>query len=159
LDLVLALTLSGVITLIIANVFPFISLNLEGVSQETTLITGALELYQQDMQPVAILVLATGMMFPILVLVGLTYLLIPLKIGRIPWKMAPVFRLVLFAQPWAMMEVFLLGIVVALVKLSSMATVTLGIGLYAFVGLVFIMAAMNASLNPENIWARLPVER
>jgi paraquat-inducible protein A len=60
-------------------------------------------------------------------------------------------------QPWAMMEVFLLGVLVAMVKLSSMAEIVVGPALYAFGFLVLVLAGITASLDPRTVWDRLEI--
>ncbi len=158
LDRTLALAVSGIIFFIIANSYPFLSLNIEGQTQETRLTSGIFVFFQEGMPWMGILVLVTGIVFPLLELLGLIYVLLPLKVGRISWKTAAVFRLIRSLQPWGMTEVFLLGILVSIVKLASMATIIPGIALYAFLVLIFMVAATTASLNPELIWERLNPE-
>jgi paraquat-inducible protein A len=58
-----------------------------------------------------------------------------------------------------MMEVFMLGILVAIVKLSKMATIIPGTALYAFMILIFVLAASAASLDPHIVWNRLEHHR
>jgi paraquat-inducible protein A len=58
-------------------------------------------------------------------------------------------------QPWGMMEVFMLGILVSVVKLMKMATIVPGISLYCFAVLIFILAGSMACLDPRIIWERL----
>lgn len=159
LDITLALALGGIIFFFIANTLPFLALSSEGRTQETILLTGVLELYRQGLHSVAILVLATGIVCPFIVLIGLAYILIPLKLGHSAWGTAPLFRLVRLLQPWAMVEVFFLGILVAMVKLIKMAEITPGLGLYAFLALVLILTAIAVFLHPECIWQRLPVRK
>jgi paraquat-inducible protein A len=156
-DLPIALALSGILFFILANYFPFLTMTVEGQIQETTLVTGVVELYQAEMPLLALLVLATGIVFPFVELCGLIYILVPLKFNRIPWHMATVFRCLIALKPWAMMEVFLLGILVAMVKLLKMADIIPGIGLFAFLVLIFLIAATAASVNPESVWQRLPI--
>lgn len=158
LDRTLAMAISGLILFFIANLFPFLTLSFEGQIQETTLITGVLELYRQGMIPLALLVLATGILFPLFELTGLIYLLLPLKFNRIPWGVAPVLRVVRSLQPWGMTEVFLLGILVSIVKLAGMAAVIPGAALFAFLALIFVVAATAASFNPDIVWERLTIE-
>jgi paraquat-inducible protein A len=66
-----------------------------------------------------------------------------------------VFRITELLRPWAMMEVYLLGVIVAYVKLSDLARLELGIALFAFVGLIVVMIAAEAALEPHEIWRRL----
>ncbi|RJQ68899.1 MAG: paraquat-inducible protein A [Desulfobacteraceae bacterium] len=159
LDRTLAMSLTGMILFAMSNLNPFLTLHLEGQVQETTLISGVIELYRQDMPILAALVLATGIVFPLVTLAGLTYVLLPLKFNRRPWGMAAIFRIISNLKPWGMTEVFLLGILVSIVKLTNMAQIVPGVALYAFAGLVFVVAATAASLNPDTVWQRLPVKR
>ncbi len=157
LDRTLAMAVCGLILFIIANLSPFLTLKFEGQTQETNLVTGVMELYRQGMVPIALLVLATGIAFPLLELTGLIYLLLPLKFDRTPWGMAGVFRVIRALQPWGMTEVFLLGILVSIVKLAGMATVIPGAALYAFLALIFVVAATAASLDPDIVWDRVKI--
>jgi paraquat-inducible protein A len=159
LERTLALALTGLILFAMANLNPFLSLNMDGQVQETILISGVIELFRQDMPAVALLVLATGIVLPLIELGGLTYVLLPLKFNRRPWGMAAILRLISALRPWGMTEVFLLGILISIVKLSEQADIAPGLALYAFVGLVFAIAAAAASLNPDTVWQRMPVEK
>jgi paraquat-inducible protein A len=58
-----------------------------------------------------------------------------------------------------MMEVFMLGILVSLVKLGKMATIVPGLAVYSFGLLIFILAASSAALDPHIIWEKLEVKQ
>ena len=151
----IALTVAGLILFIIANVYPFLTFRLEAQIQETNLITGVIELYQQGMWIVAGVVLLTTIVMPLLELTGMLFVLVPLKLGRRPWKLALLFRMIRSLRPWGMMEVFMIGILVAVVKLVKMASIIPGTALYAFLVLIFILAASAAALDPHIVWKRL----
>jgi paraquat-inducible protein A len=155
LDRVLALTLTGLILFIVANVYPFLTFRLEAQIQETNLITGIIELYNQGMWIVAGVVLLTSILMPLLELTGMLYVLLPLQFNRQPWKLPIFFRLIRSFKPWGMMEVFMVGILVAFVKLSKMATIIPGIALFAFMTLIFVLAASAATLDPHLVWNRI----
>jgi paraquat-inducible protein A len=121
------------------------------------LLSGVRELVAQGLPPVALAVLITSLVGPLLELLGLFYVLLPLTLGRRPWQMAWVFRWVRRLEPWSMLEVFLLGILVTASKLTSDAEIIPGIALFALFALIFIMAAISASLDPEAVWRRLEV--
>jgi paraquat-inducible protein A len=159
LDRTLAWALTGLILFAMANLNPFLALNMEGQVQETLLISGIIELFRQGMLSLGVLVLTTGIVFPLLELGGLIYVLLPLKFNRRAWGMTTVFRLISALKPWGMTEVFLLGILISIVKLNEQADIAPGAALYAFVGLVFVIAAAAASLNPDTVWQRMPVKR
>ena len=155
LDRTLSFAMAGLILIIVANTFPFLALKSEGLVQETTLITGVKELYRQDMGELAVLVFLTSILVPCLHISGLLYVLVPIKLNRLPWRLPLALRFLRTIQPWGMMEVFMLGILVSTVKLGKMATMVPGIALYSFVVLIFVLAAASASLDAHMIWERL----
>jgi len=154
LDRTLALTIAGLILFVVANTYPFLALKSGGLEQQTTLITGTKELYAQGMEILALLVMFTSILAPLVHLVGMLYVLLPLKFNRLPRNLPTVFRLVQSLQRWGMLEVFMLGILVSIVKLAKMAKLVPGIALYSFLVLIFVMAASSASLDPHLIWKR-----
>ncbi|MGF1639993.1 MAG: paraquat-inducible protein A [Rhodospirillales bacterium] len=153
----LVLTVAALILFTLAVSFPFMSFALEGRVQEANLFTGVVELYRQGLWPLAALVLCVMVLFPLLKLLAGLYVLLPMWLDRRPAHAAGVFRLVETLHPWAMMEVFLLGVLVAYVKLVEMATVELGIALYSFAALIVVMVWSETSLDPRQVWDRLPV--
>lgn len=97
---------------------------------------------------------------PTLIIGGLTYLLLGLIMGR-RWPGAiPLCRWVYRARRWNMLEVYLLGALVSLLKLGKLATLTLGISFWAFVGLIVCLTAALAAIDYRELWTRLEeVER
>ena len=154
LDRVLALTIAGLVLFFVANVYPLLTFRLEAQAQETTLLAGVMALYDQGMWIVAAVVFLTSIFVPLLQLSGMLYVILPLKLNRRPWALPFFFRAVLNFKPWGMMEVFMLGILVSFVKLAKMATLIPGIALYAFMVLIFLLAASAASMDPHIVWER-----
>jgi len=152
LDRTLAFAFAGLILFILANSFPFLGLKIGAQIRQTTLITGIYELYVQGMQVIAILVLLTTVLVPFTQMMCLFYILLPLKFGRVPHRLPRVLRFLHSMAPWSMMEVFLVGILVSVVKLAKMAQVIPGISLYSFLALIFVLTAMTVSLDSHLIW-------
>jgi paraquat-inducible protein A len=152
LDRTLAMALTGLILFIVANSFPFLAIQKAGLSQDTTLITGILELYRGKMYLVALLVLVTTLAVPLLELCSLLYVFVPLRLGRRPQHVAAVWRCLSMVRAWSMMEVFMLAILVALVKLAGMATIVPGVAVYAFATLIFVLAAASSAIDPRLVW-------
>ena len=150
----LALAVTGVILFVLANAFPLLGLRAQGLVLEGTLLSSAGALWQADRPLLAALVLLTTFVFPLLDLAGTLYLLLPLRHGVRPPGLGPLYRFLRSARPWGMLEVFLLSILVAVVKLGELATVIPGPALYAFVALIFTLAALSASLDPYSVWQR-----
>ncbi len=89
----------------------------------------------------------------------MTYLLLPLRLGRAPPHFAFVFRMLQAVKPWGMVEVLMLGVLVSLVKLANLAGVVPGIALWSFAALMFVMAAVAAVFDPRDLWARVGAAR
>jgi paraquat-inducible protein A len=154
LDRVLLLTLAALILCVLAHVFPFMTFKLEGREQLSTLLSGVIGLFRAGMWPLALLVLCAASLMPLLKLLGNLCVLLPLHFGHAPRAVARLFRWTEIIHPWAMMEVYLLGVIVAYVKLTDLARLDLGIAVYAFVGLIVVMVAADATLDPRQVWRR-----
>ncbi|BBA33124.1 integral membrane protein, PqiA family [Methylocaldum marinum] len=135
--------------------YPILGLSIQGKHTETTLVGAVLELQKQGMGIMSGLVLFTTFVVPAMELSGLLFVLLPLKLNKKIRGQAAVFRLIQALRPWGMIEVLMLGILVALVKLAHMATVQPGWSLWLFGAFIFVMAATAASLDSEEIWLRL----
>jgi paraquat-inducible protein A len=159
-DRTLAFVLAGWVLFVLANVYPFMTFRIEGREQDSTLVTGALELWESGFEPLGALVFMTSVGFPALELVGLAYVLLPLRAGQRSGRhFGPVFRMIQTIGPWGMLEVYLLGVLVAIVKLSEMATLVPGVAFWSFCGLIAVTTAASASLDPPDVWRRLEAAR
>jgi paraquat-inducible protein A len=151
----LALYLAALALVLVANAFPILTMSLEGQSNAATILDSARALYAEGMWPLALAVALAGIVMPLAKILGMVAILLPLQLGWHPPWMVPGFRWVERLQPWAMMEVYLLGVVVAYVKLQDLATIQLGIAIVAFVGTILLLAAADARFDPHAIWRRL----
>lgn len=156
LDRTLALTLTAAILYVIANAWPLVGLEMQGRRVEVTLIGAVQALWSEGMTPVAALVFGTALLFPLLELAMIMVVLIPLRLGRVSPRMAPFFRLVRSVQPWGMVEVFLLGMLVSLVKLSHMATVLLGPAFWAMAALILTVTLAGRAFDSRLLWQAPP---
>lgn len=155
LDRTLALALTGLILFIVANSFPFLAIEKAGLTRQMTLATGIFELYREEVYLVAALVGLTTVLLPLVELCALLYVFAPLRLGRRPRLLAPVWRVMARVRAWSMMEVFMLGILVSLVKLASMATIVPGVAVYAFGALIVVLTAAFAAIDPHLVWEAL----
>jgi paraquat-inducible protein A len=157
LERTLAFTLAGIALFVCANTLPFLSFDMRGNTTETTLATGIFELYDQGYVGLSGLVMLTAVLAPGLQLALLVYVLLPLRLGRRPWALAPAFRAIRRLQPWSMLEVFLIGILVALVKLADMAEIIPGLALWSFGILILVLAGATSALDPREVWKHVEV--
>ncbi len=155
LDHALSLAIAAFILLVFANTFPLLGFEIQGRIQETTIVNGALELRRQGYPDLGVLVLATSVGIPVVRLCAILALLLPMTFGRRPPAARFLLRVVQAIAMWGMTDVYLLGVIVAIVKLSSFATLTYGSALYAFVAYVVVSAWQQQSLDPQALWDRL----
>lgn len=148
---VLPLTVACLILFAIANLFPIVEIELQGLTSQTTLAGAVVALSSEGMSPVALLVLATTILFPLMQLCILVYLLVPMAYERRPVGFAILVKALQALRPWGMVEVFLLGVLVAIIKLGSMAQVIPGPALWAFGALTVLLTAV-LSFNPKTFW-------
>lgn len=154
-EVTLALTTAAAILFVVANAYPFLSFEMQGQITQTTLSSGALALWGQGRYAVAVLVFLTTIAAPALQISLLLYVVGPIHLRwRAPGAVAA-FRWVERFRPWSMMEVFLIGIMVALVKLADMANIVPGLALWAFGLLIPILAGTSAFLDPEIVWREI----
>ena len=147
---ILPLTVASLVLFVIANIFPIVEIELQGRRSQTTLLGAVLALNSEGMSLVAMLVTATTLLFPLLQLCILFYLLVPMaRPGRPGFSL--LVRMMQSLRPWGMIEVFLLGVMVAIVKLSSIATVLPGPALWAFIGLTVLLTSV-LSFDPRAFW-------
>jgi len=151
----LALMISSLILFFVANVYPIMTLNIAGIETKTTL-TGSARIFIEQGSPVlAAIVWLSCVLIPGFIIFGLLYVLLSVRY-KLGWRYTKqVLVWVSRMQPWGMMDVFLLGILVSLVKLVALADIILGPGFYAFVGLIILYAAATASLELHLLWASL----
>jgi len=155
----LALTWTAIMLFVVANVFPFLSFGMEGVKTDTTLVSGIVGLYQQGMYFVASVVGVTTVIVPAVVLTGLMYLLLPLQSGRRLPGAELLLRWMIALRPWNMVEIFMIGIIVAAVKLYKMAALVPGVAAWSFMLLIFAFAFISAKVDVRVLWERLETAR
>ena len=155
----LALTVAAAILYLIANSFPILGINLQGNGNAVTLLQAVHELWKQDMPLVSSLTFVTAILVPALELCLMLYLLLPLYRGYAPAGTSQVMRLLQTIKPWGMVEVFMLGILVSLVKQVQDFKIIPGVALWSFGGLTLLLAALASSFNPRDVWAHLDLKQ
>ncbi|MFT5133227.1 MAG: paraquat-inducible protein A [Gammaproteobacteria bacterium] len=138
---------------LIANVFPFLSLELGGRVVENILFSSGLAMYELGMGELGMLIILTSILFPFIVITGMLYLLIPARMGIVAPYMAQVYRIVNSIIPWSLIGVFMLGVLIAIVKLQDLANVITGPGLIALALLLVVYTAARASFDPHDLWS------
>ena len=156
-DRTLALALAACVMLAVANAFPIMTLEIQGQHSASTLLGAVDILWNQERPIVAGLVFMTTVLFPAIELAAMIYLLLPLRRDLVAPGSAALLRFLQAVKPWGMVEVFMLGVLVSLVKLSNLARVEIGPALWSFGALMLLLAAMAVSFDSREIWRRMRV--
>jgi paraquat-inducible protein A len=152
LDAILALVLAAAILLAITQGSALLELHLAGDSTRATVLGAVVALRGAGMVALAALVGTTALVVPWVELLLLAAMLVPLRFGIVPAWFGIGTRLLSRMHPWNMLEVFLLGVLVALVRLGALADVVAGPAAWSLAGLITILAALAAMLNRDAFW-------
>lgn len=153
----LPITIASLILFAIANAFPIVKIAMQGMSSEATLLQAVAALYEEGQPLVSLLVFMTTFFFPLSQLLILFYILLMQTFSKQGLYARQLIKLMQIVKPWGMIEVFLLGILVALVKLSNMVTVIPEIAIWAFSGLTILLVIV-VSFNLQSLWDRFSTE-
>jgi paraquat-inducible protein A len=156
LELVAALSLAALILYVPANIFPIMKMYMYGAYSESTVWDGVVLLMNHDQWGVAVIVFMASMVIPLVKLAGLFSLVVTSRMGwgRRLRSRTQLYKFIDAIGPWAMLDVFLLAVLVALVKLNTMAKVIPGPGLAAFTAMVVLTMLASAAFDPKQIWER-----
>lgn len=155
----LAYSIAGLILFVPANFFTYFSFGLQGRVQPSTITGGARALAEAGYAPLGALIFFTSVLAPLLTLLLTLCICLPLKLGRV---LPGTRRLVIFymrLMPWGMLSVYLLGAMVAIIKMGDYGRMELGHGFYAFLVLLLLATKAQASLQPDAIWRQLEAAR
>jgi paraquat-inducible protein A len=149
-----ALVLAGVLLYIPANALPVMKVIYAGRGEPDTILSGVEVLFNTGQPAVAILVLFASITVPLIKLVGLALMVLAVA-RRSRWRRRDrtvFYRLVEFIGRWSMLDIFMISILVALVKLQALSTIEAGQGAVWFASVVVITIFAAASFDPRLIW-------
>lgn len=155
---IVSLSLGSLILLVIAITFPFLGIEASGLSSKASVVDAIFAFADTSglMAPLSIVVAALIVFLPALRLTALIYALAPLIAEKPPFRHAAVmFRIAMRLRPWAMAEIFMIGVAVALVKIAGMADVDFGPAFWTFGLVVVLMAAKDTVMCERSIWQSL----
>ncbi len=155
-DRTLAAAFASVILMTGALLFPFLELSTFGLHRSASVLDAALAFSSGLMVPLAIAVGMLIIVIPLIRASALAYVILPLRLGRSPAPGATgAFRLASHLKPWSMAEIFIIGVVVALVKVAGLASITLGPAFWALCALVALVVIEGTSLCEWSLWQTL----
>ena len=154
----LALVIAALLLFIPANFLPIMQLHLLGQSSQDTVWSGVVALFDTGMQSVSVIVFLCSMGIPLLKLLCQLAVLLSIRfdVGRSYGLL--LYRIYHHIREWGMLEVYFMGVLVAIVKLADMAAITVGLGLACFIGLLLIQVWLEVVMSPHQIWQALSGE-
>ena len=149
-----ALSLAALVLYVPANLYPILRMERYGAYSESTVWGGVAELANHGYWFIATIVFLASMAVPLVKLAGLFFLVVTTGLRTVRWRRqrALLYRFIDVIGPWAMLDVFLLAVLVALVRLGALATVLPGRGLLAFTCVVVLTMLASAAFDPRLIW-------
>jgi paraquat-inducible protein A len=138
-DAALAFSVAGLILAIPASLLPFITAGKFGDQRVSTLFTGVAALWDDGMRMIAMLVMLCGGLIPLGMLMAMTVILSPERIRRLVGSTEALARMAGQMERWAIPEVQVLAVLVALLKLGSVVNVKLGPGFWCYCGTAFLL--------------------
>jgi paraquat-inducible protein A len=154
-DLSLALAVTAAFVFVIANLTPLMDLSVVGRAASTTIAGGAYEMWQQGQRLTGVLVAFCAVIAPGGYLLFMLTLLLAARRTPVPHWTGEMLRWVHHFEVWSMLEVMMLGILVALIKIAELATVAAGVGMFAAGALVLLFPAIMVTFDVDDLWERL----
>lgn len=151
-DRALAVGLAALILFVVANSFPFLQISVSGNSQSMSIISAVYALTGEGMWILAAVCFGFILLFPLFRMAGLLYILLPLRFNRRLPGMELIFRWIVYLSPWSMMEIYLFGAIVALVKLAAMANIDPGYSFWAFAVLNILTVVSVQMIDNHSLW-------
>lgn len=149
----LAFAITGLIFLFLTTQFDLLTLNLSGHISQLDLFSSANKLYFDDYKILAILVFIFIFILPVMILCFIVLFIFSLKTGVGKWSQTSLLRLIFLMMPWAMVEVFLVGILVSLIKLVAIAQIDLGWSFWTYSVFCFCYVKILTLVDRYQFWS------
>lgn len=154
-----AFSITALILMVVVHSFPFLTMDAAGIRTTLNLMSAARALMDEGNVMLGIALALFTIVTPMALACGLIYVCGPLMGGRVAPGAFTVAKWLNKTEPWNMIEVFLLGVLVSLLKLGKVADVHFGMGFWAFAVLMICMAAAVAGIDRDELWDRLEVAK
>ena len=154
-EAIFAYSISALIFLLLANAFPFLGFSASGQERVVSLLQTVAILITEKIPSLAAVVFASIILIPALFLMAMIYVSIAIRRGQLLPGTSLVLRSAMSMLPWSMSEIFLIGILVSFVKISSIADVSLGLSFWSYVLFTVCMSAAVMHIDKREIWQRV----
>lgn len=156
-DTALALSATGLLLYFPAMLLPLMTFETLGMSESGNVLDTLISFYKNGYYFVALITLISAVLFPLLLLSLVFTVALFVRQHRYRTVLSRLFRIYVFLQEWAMVEIYLLGIMVTIVKMRHTTDIHFDQGFFCFTALVLITLGITSIVDKEQIWSRLSV--
>jgi len=144
--------MTGLLLYLPAVLLPLMTFKSLGFSDSTNVIESIVNFYINDYYFVSLMVFLSAVVFPLLLLTMMFVITFSLHQGRYPSYLRTLFRNYLHLEEWAMIEVYLLGIMITIIKMVDSSEIVYQPGIFCFVSLVLLSLATSTTIDKEHFW-------
>lgn len=155
----LCFSLAALLLFAVSQFLPFLTLEAAGLQRILTLSNSATALIDSGAPILGGSIILFTILAPLFLIVGMIYATLPLMFGRCAPLACQAVKWIYRTEPWNMVEVFLLGVLVSILKLGQVAEVTLNAGFWSFAGVMICIAAALAGVDRRELWDRIELAR
>jgi len=151
----LVLSLIGLLFYLPANLLPLMTCSVLGLDSRSSIFQACVHLFVSAQYFVGTIVAVTTMLFPLLLLSSLLAITLGLAHGGRNTWLPRLFRAYHRLSEWAMLDIFLVGVLITFIKTAAMASVSLNIGFFCLAALVATTVAAQAAIDPQLFWGMM----
>lgn len=148
----LAFTIAAAILYFPSNLYPLVTAEYQGQATQTTIFQGIRSLWHNGQYFISGLVFCTSIFTPALKIIGLLFITLTLDWKRLQKTRTWIYKIIRLVDPWNMLEVFLLSILVSMVEMGEVATIHPGRGVFSFAAVVVLTLFATLSFDPRLLW-------
>jgi len=149
---VLALSFAGLLLYLPAMFLPLMTLSSLGLKERGSVVDTCIGFYQNGYIVVSIITFVTAVIVPFLKIFIPFLTAVCLKSGTKAAMLIPPFKLHKHLEEWGMVEIYLLGILITLIKMGDVARVDFNVGFFCFIGLVLLSMAVSVCMDRRLFW-------
>lgn len=148
----LMLTLAALVLYIPANMMPFMTFEMYGQKNSATIWSGVVSLYESGSSFIALVVFLASMVVPLFKLICMFLVMVPMSQARTLRRQTALYHVLEKIGPWSMLDIFLVAVFVAIIKLGAMGTVNAEAGSVVFLMVVLLTLLASQLFHPSLIW-------
>ena len=154
---IFAFAVTALVLLALASAFPFLGFSTRGQEQTVTLLQSVGILITENRPILALIVFASIIAIPALMLLGVTYVSVAIAVKRRLPGIRTTLRWALLLIPWSMAEIFLIGILVSFIKIVSLADVALGLSFWSYALFTICSVVVVINIDNREMWRQIRV--